>query len=45
MRRAKCESELRPQHIQLSAADSPLLRFATLYVPDRNEWENYARIR
>ena len=33
----------RPLHIQLSLAEVPLIRIVTLYEPDRNEWEDYAR--
>ena len=32
-----------PLHIQLSLAEVPLIRIVTLYEPDRNEWEDYAR--
>ena len=35
----------RPLHIQLSVAEVPQIRIVTLYEPDRNEWEDYARRR
>lgn len=35
----------RALHIQVSVAETPLLRIVTLYEPDSNEWENYARRR
>ena len=35
----------RPLHIKLSVSESLLIRIVTLYDPDRNEWEDYARRR
>ncbi len=35
----------RPLHIQVSVAETPLLRIVTLYEPDTDEWEDYARRR
>ena len=35
----------RPLHIQASVADSPQVRIVTLYEPDKNEWDDFARRR
>lgn len=35
----------RPLHIQVSRADTPLVRVVTLYEPNRAEWVDYARRR
>ncbi len=32
----------RPLHIQVSYADSPLVKIITLYEPDESEWLNYS---
>jgi hypothetical protein len=35
----------RPLHIQVSYADTELVKIITLYEPDANEWYNYGRRR
>ena len=36
-------TEGRPLHIQVSAADTSLVRIITVYDPDPDEWEDYRR--
>ena len=38
-------SAQRPIHIQVSVADTPLIRIVTLYEPDSDQWEVHARRR
>ena len=35
----------RPLHLQVSYADSELVKIITLYEPDETEWSNYTRRR
>ena len=35
----------RPLHIQVSVTESPQARIVTLYEPDKDEWQDYARRR
>jgi hypothetical protein len=35
----------RPLHVQVSLADTELVRIITIYEPDPNEWVNYSQRR
>jgi Domain of unknown function (DUF4258) len=35
----------RPLHIQISLAESSMVKIVTLYEPDQNEWIDYSRRR
>ena len=37
--------EGRPLHLQVSYADTPLVKLITLYEPDEHEWYDYAQRR
>ena len=37
--------EERPLHLQVSYADTPLVKIITLYEPDEHEWYDYTRRR